>query len=73
MFDDYLIEFTLNIICRFDQLVHLVINKDGFYPVKHQIKTIFKDKLIAAGHGQVFDSDNIQIRFPGYNRLSIWL
>ncbi|CAF2596545.1 unnamed protein product [Rotaria sp. Silwood2] len=73
MFDDYLIEFTLNIIRRFDQLIHLVINKDGIYPIKHQIKTIFNDKLIAAGHGQVFDCNNIQIIFPRYNQLNIWL
>ena len=73
MFDDNLIEFTLNIIRRFDQLVHLVINKDGHYPIKHQIKTIFNDKLIAAGHGQVFDCNNIQIVFPRYNQLNIWL
>ncbi|CAF0841785.1 unnamed protein product [Rotaria sordida] len=70
IFDDYLIEFTLNIIRRFDQLVHLVINKDGIYPIKHQIKTIFNDKLIAAGHDQVFDCNNIQIIFPRYNQQS---
>jgi hypothetical protein len=73
MFDENLIEFTLNIIRRFDQLVRLVINKDGMYPVKHQIKTIFNDKLIAAGHGQVFDCNNIQIIFAIYNQLNIWL
>ncbi len=73
MFNENLVEFVLKIIHRFDQLVYLILNKDSLYRSKEEEKIIFKDKLIAAGHGRLFDCNNIQINFPRRDELCIWL
>jgi hypothetical protein len=73
MLSDNLVEFVLKVIRRFHQLVYLILNKDGLYPFKEEKKIMFKEKLIAAGHGRLFDYKNIRIRFPGHNELCIWL
>ncbi|CAF3626498.1 unnamed protein product [Rotaria sordida] len=73
IYDENLVKFVLKIIHRFHQLVYLRLNKDGLYPVKEEKKIMFKERLIAAGHNRLFDCNNIQIEFPGYNGLCIWL
>jgi hypothetical protein len=73
MFNEHLVEFVLKIIRRFPRLVYLTLNKGSLYPSKEEKKIVFKEKLIAAGHGRFFDCNNIQIRFFYCHRLSIWL
>ncbi|CAF4937049.1 unnamed protein product [Rotaria sp. Silwood1] len=73
MFYEHLLGFVLKIIRQFHQLVYLILNKDGRYPAKEEIKTTFKEKLIATGHNQSFDCNNIRIEFSHLNELYIWL
>ncbi|CAF2736744.1 unnamed protein product [Rotaria sp. Silwood2] len=73
MFYEHLLGFVLEIIRQFHQLVYLILNKDGRYPAKEEIKTTFKEKLIATGHNQSFDCNNIRIEFSHLNELYIWL
>jgi hypothetical protein len=53
--------------------MYLTLNKDSLYPSKEEKKIMFKERLIAAGNGQSFDCNNIQVEFPGYDQLCIWL
>jgi len=73
MFNKNLVKFVLKIIRRFHQLVYLILNKDSVYQSKEEKKIVFKEKLIAAGHNRLFDRNNIQITFPQYDELWIWL
>jgi len=73
MLNKYLIKFILNINHRFDQLVHLVLNKNCLYRSKDEKKIIFIDKLIAATHDQIFHGNNIHFQFRRYDELRIWL
>jgi hypothetical protein len=72
-FNENLVKFVLKIICRFHYLVNLTLNKDSLYRSEEKKKIMFKESLIAAGHGRLFDRNNIQIEFPRYDRLCIWL
>jgi hypothetical protein len=72
MLDENLIEFILNIGHQFDQLVHLILNKNCLYRSKHEKKRMFRDKLITATHNQIFHGYNIHFEFHGYDELRIW-
>lgn len=67
-----LIEFILNIGHQFDQLVHLILNKDCNYRSKNEKKLMFRDKLITATHNQIFHGYNIHFEFHGYDEICIW-
>ncbi|CAF1412732.1 unnamed protein product [Adineta ricciae] len=67
------VEVVLLIIRHFDQLIYLTLNKNGLYPAKQEMKDLFKEKLLLNGHDQLFDCNNIRIKFSLYNELSIWL
>lgn len=71
--DENLIEFVLDIVHHFDQLVHLILNQNCFYPSKHEKKLMFKDKLITAFHNQRFHSNKkIHFEFRAYDQFRIW-
>jgi hypothetical protein len=72
MFNQNLVQFVLKIICRFQQLVNLTLNKDSLYRSEENKKVMFKESLIVAGSGRLFDGDNIHIEFPIYDKLCIW-
>ncbi|CAF3805924.1 unnamed protein product [Rotaria magnacalcarata] len=71
--NENLAQFVWKIIHRFDQLMHLIVNKDCLYRSKHEKKIMFKERLLAVGHDQLFDCNNIEIEFHRYNELRIWL
>ena len=74
MFTDNLIEFILEIIRRFNQMSYLIFNKYSRYPPKNRNKRLFKRTLLAQGHGQqLFDADNIRIRFTSTDKIYISL
>lgn len=73
MFNENLLEFVLEIIRQFHQLVYLILNKASLYSSKEEKKLIFKERLIEAGNGRLFDANNIRIRFPSCDELHIWL
>jgi hypothetical protein len=73
MFNENLVKFVLKIIRRFNQLVYLILNRNSCYKSKEEKRKIFKDNLIAAGHGRLLDYNNIQIDFPRQDELCIWL
>lgn len=73
MFNENLIEFLLNIIHRFQQLVHFKLNKDCLYRSKYQKKVIFKELLTKAINERLFDCGNIQIELHLTDELFIWL
>lgn len=73
MFNENVIEFVLNIIHRFQQLVHFKLNKDCPYRSKYQKKVIFKELLTKAIHERFFDRGNIQIELCVTDELFIWL
>jgi hypothetical protein len=73
MFNENLIEFILNILGRFHQLVNLTLNKKCLYRSKQSQKMMFKESLIEAINGRLFDSNNIQIKLYMSDILSIWL
>ena len=68
MLNENLIEFILNIIRQFDQLIHLILNKNCFYRTKDQKKNLFINKLNEATHDQIF-----HFKFRRYDELRIWL
>ncbi|CAF1095545.1 unnamed protein product [Adineta steineri] len=73
MFNENTIEFVLNLIRRFRQLVTLTLNKGTYYQSKEKQKIMFLESLIAAGNGKLFDINNIQIKLYSCNVLHIWL
>jgi hypothetical protein len=73
LINEDLAEFVLEIIRHFHQLVYLILNKDSLYSSKQEKKIAFEKRFIAAGNGQLFDANNIQIKFAGNDRLHIWL
>lgn len=72
-YDENLLKFLLKIIRNFNQLIHLAINKDVPYHAKQNRKIMFREKLLATGHGRVFDSTNIRVKCGFYEDLDIWL
>ena len=68
-----LINFVLEIIREFHQLIELVINKGNIYQSKEQIRNTFKQSLITAVHNELFDCNNIQIDFCFRDWLYVWL
>jgi hypothetical protein len=73
MLDEHLVAFVLKIIRRFPRLVYLTLNKGSLYPSKEEKKIMFKEKLIAAGHGRAFDYNSVEIDFGLRDEVSIWL
>ncbi|CAF3059769.1 unnamed protein product [Rotaria sp. Silwood2] len=72
MLNEHLVEFILNISHQFDQLVHLVLNRNCLYRSKNEKKLLFRDKLIAATRDQIFHGCNIHFEFRTYDELRIW-
>jgi hypothetical protein len=70
--NENLVEFILNISHQLDQLVYLVLNKNSRYRSKNEQKVIFRDKLIAAIHDQIFHGCNIHFQFHVNDELRIW-
>ncbi|CAF2960608.1 unnamed protein product [Rotaria sp. Silwood2] len=70
--NENLVEFILNISHQFDQLVHLILNKNSRYRSKNEQKIMFRDKLIAATHDQIFNGNNIHFQFHINDELRIW-
>jgi hypothetical protein len=68
-----LLKFVLKIIRRFHQLVYLTLNKNSLYNLKEEKKMMFKEALIAAGDGRLFDCNNIQIKYYRSDAVYIWL
>jgi hypothetical protein len=73
MFNDNLVEFILKIIRRFQQLAYLALNTKNIYKSKDEKKIMFKERLTAAGNGQLFNCNDTQIEFLRYDELRIWL
>jgi hypothetical protein len=73
MFNKNLVKFVLKIIRRFHQLVYITLNKNSLYQSKEEKKIMFKELLIKAGHGRLFDCNNIQIQYYMRDILRIWL
>ncbi|CAF1343961.1 unnamed protein product [Rotaria sordida] len=71
--NENLVQFIWKIIHRFDQLVYLIVNKDCLYRSKHEKQKIFEERLLAVGHNQLFNCNNIKIEFRRYDELRIWL
>ncbi|CAF1360153.1 unnamed protein product [Rotaria sordida] len=71
--NENLVQFIWKIIHRFDQLVYLIVNKDCLYRSKHEKQKIFEERLLAVGHNQLFNCNNIKIEFRRYDELCIWL
>jgi hypothetical protein len=67
-----LVEFILNISHQFDQLVHLILNKNSRYRSKNKTKLMFRDKLIAATHDQIFHGCNFHFQFHINDEIRIW-
>ncbi|CAF4300600.1 unnamed protein product, partial [Rotaria sp. Silwood2] len=65
--NENLVQFISKIIHRLDQLVYLIVNKDCLYQVKHEKRKMFKERLLAVGHDQLFDCNNIKIKFRRYD------
>ncbi len=63
----------MNILLDLFWKLFVILNKNGCYPAKEEMKTTFKEKLITTGHNQLFDCNNIQIEFSHLNELYIWL
>jgi hypothetical protein len=66
-------EFILESIRQFHQLLYLILNKNSHYPSKKEKRIVFEKKFIASGNGQLFDVNNIEIKFCGNDQLDIWL
>ena len=73
MFNEKIIEFLLNLIRGFRQLVHFKLNKNCLYRTKYEKKIIFKELLTKAIHERLFHCDNIQIDLHITDELLIWL
>ncbi|CAF4039957.1 unnamed protein product [Adineta steineri] len=72
MLNKNLIEFILNISHQFNQLVHLVLNKNCLNGSRDKKELKFRDRLIAASHDQIFHGYNMRFRFYGYDELRFW-
>jgi hypothetical protein len=68
MLNENLVEFILNIIRQFDQLIHLILNKNINYRTKDQKKLLFINKLNETTHDQIF-----HFQFRRYDELRIWV
>jgi hypothetical protein len=74
MSDQRLVEFIWQIIPQFNQLIHLLFNKNSLYPSKEKKKCLFKQLLINAGHQRLYPYVKIiHITFRIYDEVSIWL
>ncbi|CAF4090365.1 unnamed protein product [Rotaria magnacalcarata] len=71
--DKNLVNVLLKIIHRLHQLVKLVLNEYSFYRSEQNVKNIFKESLLTAGHNRLFDCNNIRIQFYARDSLHIWL
>ena len=68
MLNENLVEFILNIIRQFNQLIYLILNKNSNYRTKDQKKLIFINKLIEVNHDEIF-----RFKFYANDELRIWL
>jgi hypothetical protein len=73
MFNENLVEFVLEIIRGFHQLVYLTLNKGCLYRSKEKQKIMFKESLMTAGNGRLFDCNNVQIQYHMSDLIHIWL
>ena len=68
-----LVIFILDIVTRFHQLVHLVINKVSCYPSTHIGKNVFLSLFVAACQQRGYDGSMMDMRFYGFDEIDIWL
>ena len=73
IFNENSIDFILNIIRRFNQLVKLILNKGFASYCKRAQKLIFQETLIQAINKHSFDCNTIRIQFAVSDYLCIWL
>ncbi|CAF4137151.1 unnamed protein product [Rotaria magnacalcarata] len=73
MLNTDLVNFVLEIIREFHQLIELAINKGNLYESKEQIRNTFKESLITAVRNGLFDCNNIRIDLCFRDWLYVWL
>jgi len=73
MFKKKLVKFVLKIIREFHHLVNLALNKNSLCQSKEEKKIKFKEALIAAGNGKLFNANKIEIKYCMCDALYIWL
>ncbi|CAF3575226.1 unnamed protein product [Rotaria socialis] len=73
MLNTDLVNFVLEIIREFHQLIELAINKGNLYESKEQIRNTFKEPLITAVRNGIFDCNNVRIDLCFRDWLYVWL
>ena len=71
--NEKLVAFILDIITRFRQLVHLVINKHGRYQSKPRKQILFLHSFVAACEERGYDGSMIDLRFYRNDEINVWL
>ena len=73
MLDQKLVDFILNIITGFHQLVYLVINKHSRYRSPLTKRDHFSQLFVANCRERGYDGSKIDLRFYGYDEINVWL
>ena len=73
MLDQKLVDFILDIITTFPQLVYLVINKHSRYPSPLTKRDHFSQLFVAACQERGYDGSMIDLRFNVNDEISVWL
>ena len=71
--DQRLIDFIWEVIPRFLQLVHLVVNKNSLYPSKPAKRELFQQQFFATGEEHGYRYCTIDFRFRYRDEINIWL
>ena len=71
--DQRLLDFIWEIIPRFPQLVHLVINKGSQYPSKPAKKDLFLQLFTTASENRGYNCNTIHLRFCYHDEINICL
>jgi hypothetical protein len=73
MLDQKLVDFILDIIISFHQLVHLVMNKRSQYRSRQPQHDLFLQMFVATCEARGHDGSMLDLRFHGNDQINVWL
>ncbi len=73
LFNENLVRFVVKIVDRIDQLVQLVLNRNGLISLDPEVAVSIEQEIFNTGNKRLLNSNMCQITFSLRNELRIWL